>query len=94
MGRSDRKPSSPLACLLSGQGYTIWPRYLFKDFTNEEVSAEGEAVAVEFFQDEPWVLHHFLGQEEVKTFIPGSEDDGEFCGGPALEPCPRPPSGS
>jgi hypothetical protein len=54
--RSDRKPS-PHPYLLLGkwpemQRYlnTICPSYLLKDFTNEEVSAEGEAIAVEFFQ--------------------------------------------
>lgn len=56
-------------------GVRICPSYLLKDFPNEEVSAEGEAVAVEFFQHVLRVLHHFFAQEDVKTFIPAREGD-------------------
>lgn len=54
------------------------------------MSAEGEAVAVEFFEYEPWVLHHFFGQEDVKTFIPGG--GGELVGDPCWSRAPGSPS--
>lgn len=58
--------------LLLGEwlGFLHLSPYLFKDFTNVEVPAEIEAVGVEFFQYDHWVLLHFFCQEDMKTFIP------------------------
>lgn len=54
-------------------GVPVPPPYLLKDFTNKEMLTEGAAVGVEFFQYDHWVLHHFLGQDAMKTLIPEKE---------------------
>lgn len=45
--------------------------------------AEFGAVGIELFQYDPWVGHHFLCQEVVKTFVPGGEGGSE--GRPKVE---------
>lgn len=97
----NQKSSSPLRFLVSSWDFFYPFPYLFKDFTNTEVSAEVGAVGVEFLQYDHWVLHHFLCQEAMKSLIPGRKGDESAVSGrgqlgvrdPSQNPCLGPHGG-